>query len=360
MKRKAVTIKDVAAAAGVSRQTVSRVLNDENLVAEITRANVRAAIRELGFQPNAMARGLASRRTFTLGLLTADFSDYTHARVIEGAEAEARGQGFLIFVSGADHSADGEPLSSSPLLNQRQAEGLLIVYHGSDRDTYCIFNHISPSLPTVTIGYAPHRNGIVSVGIANYEGAFHATRHLFSLGHRCIVHISGPVQMYASQERRSGYTAALCEAGIAPSDSWVARADWSSSGGYRAALQLLDQAPGLTAVFVQNDRMAMGALQALREQGRRVPDDVAVVGFDNIPSSQYFDPPLTTVHQPSYELGRLGARLLIDLINERPVPESPIRLATELVVRRSCGAQPSLTHDPGNLHRTRGGDVQRQ
>jgi LacI family repressor for deo operon, udp, cdd, tsx, nupC, and nupG len=338
MKRKRVTIKDVAARAGVSRQTVSRVLNDEGVVADATRTRVSEAINELGYRPSAIARSLVSQRTFSLAVLTADFGDYTHARIIEGAEAEAREHGYLIFVSGADHGPYGEPLCCSPILSQHHAEGLFIVYHGSDQDNYEIFEHIPRDLPIVTVGYAPGHDSIVTVGIANYQGAFQATQHLLKLGHSRIAHITGPMQMYASQERRRGYEAALQEAGATPEDWWVATGDWSSSSGYRATLELLGRDCHFTALFVQNDRMAMGALQALREHQLRVPEDVAVVGFDNIPSTPYFDPPLTTIHQPSYDLGRTGARLLIDLINGEPPPSAPIRLGTKLVMGRSCGA----------------------
>lgn len=348
MKRKRVTIKDVAARAGISRQTVSRVLNNGDVVAETTRARVLAAIGELGYRPSAIARSLVSQRTYTLGLLTADFSDYTHARIIEGAEAEAREHGYLIFVSGAEHSPDGEPLCCSPILTQHYAEGLLIVYHGSDRDRHAIFEDVSSDLPVVTIGYARDRAGIVAIGISNYEGARQATQHLLGLGHRRIAHITGPLQMYASQERRLGYLEALQEAGITPKDAWLAMGDWSSSSGYQATQQLLDEAPGFTALFVQNDRMAMGALQALREHHLRIPQDVAVVGFDNIPSSLYFDPPLTTLHQPSYELGRAGARLLIDMIDGHPAPSAPLRLETRLIIRHSCGAHSPVPAEPGS------------
>lgn len=338
MKRKRVTIKDVAAEAGVSRQTVSRVLNDKGEVAVETRARVQAAINALGYRPSAIARSLVSQRTHVLGLLTANFSDYTHARIIEGAEAEAREQGYLIFVSGAEHSLDGEPLSS-PLLGQHRAEGLFIVYQGTDSDRYTIFDDISRDLPLVTIGYAPDHEDVVAVGIDNREGARRATWHLLNLGHCRIAHITGPIQMYASQERQRGYTDALGEAGITPEDAMVASSDWSSAGGYCATSQLIDRGGNFTALFVQNDRMALGALQAFREHGLRVPQDVAVVGFDDIPSAPYFDPPLTTVHQPSYKLGQIGIRFLIDLINGQPAPTEPVRLETKLVIRRSCGAQ---------------------
>jgi LacI family transcriptional regulator len=346
MKRKRVTIEDVAAKAGVSRQTVSRVLNDEGVVAEETRARVLGTIRELGYRPSAIARSLVSQRTYTLGLLTADFSDYTHARIIEGAEAEAREHGYLIFVSGADHGLFGEPLCCAPILSQHYAEGLLIVYSGSDQDCYEVFEHIPSDLPIVTIGYAPDREQIETVGIANYRGAYQATQHLLDLGHRCIAHITGPIHMYSSQERRHGYAAALEQAGVTPQDDWVVCGDWSSGSGYQAVLHLLERGLDFTALFVQNDRMAMGALQALREHQLCVPQDVAVVGFDDIPSSLYFDPPLTTLQQPSYELGRVGTRLLIDLVSGQPVPSEPIRLETRLVVRRSCG-----TYTPSTIER---------
>lgn len=338
MKRKRATIEDVAALAGISRQTVSRVLNDRGKVADETHARVLAAIQELDYRPDATARGLASRRTYILGIVTADFSDYTHARVIEGAEAEAREHGYLTFVSGAEHGPDGEPLRSS-LLSQHRAEGLLIVYHGSNRDSHVIFKDIPGDLPVVTVGYAQNRENVVTVGIANYQAARQATEHLLGLGHRHVAHITGPPKMYESQERRLGYTDALQEAGITPEDSWVAAGDWSSTSGYRATLKLLDRRPGFTALFAQNDRMAMGVLQALHERGLRVPQDVAVVGFDDIPSTPYFAPPLTTIHHPSYEVGRTSARLLIGMINGRPVPSTPIRLETRLIIRRSCSAQ---------------------
>lgn len=338
MKRKRATIEDVAALAGVSRQTVSRVLNDKDLVAEETRTRVLAAIEELDYRPNATARSLASRRTYVLGIVAADLSDYTHARIIEGAEAEAREQGYMIFVSGAEHSSVGEPLHS-PLLSQHRIEGLFVVYHGGGCDSYTILEDVPRDLLIVTIGYAPSRRDVVTIGITNYQGAHQAVEHLLGLGHRRIAHITGPAAMYESQERRLGYTEALQEAGVQPEDSWVAAGDWSSASGYRATLELLDRGVGFTALFVQNDRMAMGTLQALRERGLEIPQDIAVVGFDDIPSARYFCPPLTTVHHPFYELGQTGIRLLIELVNGQPISPDSNRLDTRLVVRQSCGAQ---------------------
>lgn len=338
--KKQVTIYDVARAAGVSRQTVSRAINDKGEISPATKKRVMDVIQELGYRPSAIARSMVSQRTRVLGILTADFSDYTHARIIEGVEAEAREHGYTIFISGAEHSPVGEPLSS-PLLSQHRAEGLFIVYHGADCDSYAIFQDIPSDLPVVTIGYAANRENVVTFGIANYEGARQATEHMLGLGHRRIAHITGPPALYESLERRLGYTEALQDAGIKPKDSWVASGDWSNAGGYNATLELLDSSPGFTALFVQNDRMAMGAFRALRERGMRIPHDVAVVGFDNIPSAPYFTPPLTTIHHPLYEVGQTGARLLIDLTNGRSTPSSPIRLDTELVIRHSCGARDS-------------------
>ncbi len=336
LKRQRTTIKDVAARAGVSYQTVSRVLNDKGEVSDETRQRVQTAIDDLNYRPSAIARSLVSQRTHVLGLFTADFSDYTHARIIEAAEAEARRQGYLIFISGGERSPDGEPLSS-PLLSQHQTEGLLIVYHGSERDTGALFDHVSADLPVVTIGYGRGRPHVVSCGIANVQGARLATEHLLSLGRRRIALISGPRQFYASQERLAGYAEALEAAGLAVDRLLTGAGDWTSASGYTAMLRLLDRA-AFDAVFVQNDRMAMGALQALRERGLRVPDDIAVVGFDDIPSTPYFDPPLTTVHQPTYELGQVAVQTLIDLTHGETPPAEPIRLATHLVVRQSSGA----------------------
>lgn len=338
MNRKKTTIEDVAARAGISRQTVSRVLNDRGVVARETRARVLAAIKALDYRPNASARSLASRRTYLLGILTADLSDYTHARILEGAETAAREHGYLMFISGAERSLTGEPLHSR-LLSQHQAEGLFIIYHGADCDSYLIFDDIPRDLPVVTIGYAQDRGNVVKVGIANSQAARWATEHLLRLGHRRIAHITGPQEMYESQERRLGYVEALRQAGVVPEDCWVAVGDWSSASGYRAVLELLDRSPGFTALFAQNDRMALGALQALRKSGLQVPQDVAVVGFDDIPLAAYFAPPLTTVHHPFYEVGSRGAGLLIDLIDGLPAPSAPVHLETELVIRCSCGAR---------------------
>ena len=340
MKRKRTTIEDVAALAGVSRQTVSRVLNNPDSVADETRARVLAVIEKLNYRPSASARSLASRRTFILGILTADLSDYTHARIIEGTEAEARKHGYMTFVSGAEGSPLGEPLHSS-LLSQHRAEGLFIVYHGADCDNHAIFEDIPNGLPVVSIGYARHRENVTTLGIANYGGARQATAHLLSLGHRRIAHITGSPEMYESQERQLGYAEALQEAGVAPDGTLTAAGDWSSASGYGATLELVDHDSGFTALFAQNDRMAMGAIRALHERGLRVPEDVAVVGFDDIPAAPYFCPSLTTVHHPFYKVGQAGARLLIDLINGQPVRSNPICLETKLVIRQSCGAQGS-------------------
>ncbi|MFN8457317.1 MAG: LacI family DNA-binding transcriptional regulator, partial [Anaerolineae bacterium] len=330
-------MRDVAHRAGVSIKTVSRVVNDEADIAETTRQRVIAAVEELGYQPNAIARSLVSRRTNSLGVLTADFGDYTHARIIEGAEAEAREQGYLMFIGTAEHSSDGEPLRS-PLLGQHRFEGLFVVYHGTDHDTHEIFDYISPNLPIVTIGYAANRKNTTAISITNCEGAREATEHLLNLGRRRIAHITGPANMYECHERRRGYLEALQAAGIVPDEAWIAAGDWSDASGYQAAQALLKRQLGFTALFVQNDRMALGAMCALNEHGLHIPDDVAVVGFDDIPSAAYFIPPLTTIYQPTYELGRMGIRLLIDRINGRPVPANLIRLPTRLVIRSSCGA----------------------
>lgn len=336
-KRARTTIEDVAAMAGVSRQTVSRVLNRRGSVAAETRTAVLAAIKALDYLPNASARSLASRRSYVLGILSARLSDYTHARIIEGAEAEAREKGYLTFVSGTKHSPLGEPLSS-PLLSQQHVEGVLIVYHGAQVDTRGIFKDIPLGLPIVTIGYAADHEGVVSCGIAGSEAARQATTHLLKLGHRRIAHITGPRDMFDSQERLLGYREALQEAAIPVDETLIAVGDWSSASGYHRTLELLERGSGFSGLFCQNDVMAMGALQALRERGIDVPTEVAVVGFDDIPLAPYSAPPLTTVHHPLLEIGQTSARVLIDLIEGRPPPARPILLEAGLVVRRSCGA----------------------
>jgi DNA-binding LacI/PurR family transcriptional regulator len=326
----------VARLAGVSRQTVSRVLHESAQVAADTRARVLEVISELDYQPDPVARSLVRRRTYILGILISGFTGYTRDRILAGAEEEARERGFNLFIFGAESGPVGEPVHCS-LIHAQRYEGLFILYRGARSDTLRIFDDIPARVPIATIGYAFDRPGVMLVKTDDHGGARLAAQHLLSLGHRRIVHIAGPAERIDVAERIDGYRAALRDSGIEPRPDWVLHGDWSPERSYELTLGLFRRGADFTAVTAQSDLMALGAIRAIKDSGRHVPGDVAVVGYDDIDIGRFVDPPLTTIHQPIYEMGRTGIRVLVERIEGRRGEGGSVRLSTQLVVRASAG-----------------------
>ena len=320
---------DVARLAGVSHQTVSRVLNDHPNVRPQTRSSVLAAISELGYRPNAAARTLVTRRTRTLGVISFDTTLYGPASMLHGIEAAARHSWFV-------------SIASLPALDRRSVLGAIDRLLGQGVEGIIV---IAPKMsavaargrdagvPVVAMGCGTSAR-ITAAAVDNAAGAALATRYLLDLGHRTVHHVAGPATWLDAQERLSGWRRALREA-RAPEPE-VTAGDWSSASGYRIGHQLAAD-PDVTAVFCGNDHMALGLLRALAEEGRRVPGDISVVGFDDIPESAYFLPPLTTVRQDFGELGRRALGLLVDMISGRQPPGSCLRIPPHLVARASAG-----------------------
>ncbi len=332
-----ITIQDVADAAGVSRQTVSRVINSKPDVAEETRRRIWQIIEELGYQPSALARGLASKRTKTLGLITADFSDYFFTQVIIGAEAEARKHGYFFMLSSTERNPDDEP-EYLRLLTEWQVDGVLFARPSTEDDSRHIVSLIRRGVPLVTTAYWLPGEELTVVDVDNVDGGRRATQHLIQLGHREIGMITGPADWRSVHDRTAGYKQALEGAKISLGERHIEVGDWSYQGGYGAMIRLLGEAPEITALFAQNDRMAIGAMRALREAGRKIPDDVAIVGYDDIPVAAYSEPPLTTMCQPMQEVGETAVRLLIRSIEEPDTERKEVLLRTELVQRETCGS----------------------
>jgi LacI family transcriptional regulator len=332
-----VTIRDVAAAAGVSYQTVSRVINDRPDVADETRRRVQQVIGELGYQPSAIARGLVSKRTYTLGLITADFSDFFFTQVIVGAEAEARKHDYFFMLCSTERNLSDEP-EYLRLLTERQVDGILFARPSTEEDSRHILALVRRGAPLVTTAYHLPGEPLTVVDVDNVDGGLKATQCLIDAGHHRIGMITGPPNWKSVKDRAEGYRLALKRANIPPDASHIEHGDWSYEGGYAAMGRLLGKAPHVTAFFAQNDRMAIGAMRAVREAGRSIPDDVAIVGYDDVPAAAYSHPPLTTIRQPMQEVGEIATRKLIELIDDPDTEREEILLKTELVRRGSCGS----------------------
>jgi len=328
------TIKDVAARVGVSRQTVSRVINDKGEVSTETRARVLAAVEELGYRPSAVARSMVAGRTCTLGCISPNLTDYTFASIIQSAQAEARRQGYFILTGSAPTEADVEPLLEEML--HRQVDGLLVINPRADDRYHHFLPLVEKGMAMVYLSNTPQGEPVSSVRCDDHEGGYQATRYLIDLGHTAIATIVGPDNEECTLDRLAGHRQALAQAGLDFDLALTASGDWSATSGYEAIQRLLARGQPFSAVFAQNDRMAVGAIRALREAERQVPDDVSVIGFDDIPLASYFDPPLTTLHQPMEESGRRAACLLIETIRNPDRPPEQVLTHARLIERASC------------------------
>jgi LacI family transcriptional regulator len=331
---KRATIDRVAREAGVSTQTVSRVLNNRPDVSPATRARIQEVMLRLGYQPNAMARSLASRRTRTLGLITADFSDYFFTQVIAGAEAEARKHNYLFMLGSTERNVEDEP-AYIRLLSERHVEGLLFARPSTEPDHQRLLDLIRAGVPVVTSAYHLPGEPLAVVDVDNALGGRLAARHFLDSGHRRIAMIRGPAGWKSVQDRAAGFHGELQTAALELGEGLVGAGDWSYASGYQALRQLLAGGAPFTALFAHNDQMAIGAMRALREAGKRIPQDVAVVGFDDIPAAEYAEPPLTTIRQPMREVGAVAARLLIQSIEQDEPPRGEVLLQPELIRRES-------------------------
>jgi LacI family transcriptional regulator len=331
------TIEHIATLAEVSRSTVSRVLNNHPSVRPTVRERVLQVIREQNYAPQAAARSLASARTDTIGLLiprsaAVSLRDPFIASMIQSLfEASAR-QGYFVML--AMLTADMEPGFYERILRSRHFDG--VIMFSTDIDDPILPLLIKDGGPMVLIGRHPYFLNVTSVDVENREGAREAVAHLIRLGHRRIGVINGQLQMEAAQARRDGYKQALLEAGIAIDPELMVEGFYSEAAAHQAMLKLLDLPRPPTAVFAASDSMAIGALHAVRNRGLGVPDEIALIGYDDLPLAAYATPPLTSVHQPISDMGAHAVRLLVEQIRGQG-PGTSVRLAAHLVVRGSCG-----------------------
>lgn len=349
--RKRPTVIEVAKRAGVSQTTVSFVLNDvpEANISEATRRKVIAAATELGYVPHASARRLKTGRSYMLGLVVCEAEhlqvDAFVPQVLYGMNAVARERGFGVLVETVANI--GDPAIGRGLINARQVDALAVL-NPRERDLP-VMARLERHLPLVDIGlagYEPPPSG--QLGPAE-RAAQAATAHLIALGHRRIAHIAfAPPSYTAAAQRASGYARALTEHGLTARPDYLVHADFSAISGYQATQQLLALPEPPTAVFAGNDTIAFGVLKALKEAGLRAPEEVAVVGYDDIPLAAFADPPLTTMHTDPVGFGKRAADLLIKRV-EGDRSASTIEVSPPvLVIRESCGAESSQTPATGS------------
>ncbi len=328
------SIKEVALKAGVSIATVSRVLNDKGPVAVETRTRILAAIEQLRYVPHGAARSLITNQTDTIGVLLPDFYGEFFSEVIRGIDLAARRSGFHVLISGF-HSDRAEIEAVLRALRGR-VDGLIVL--SPDVDAQGLHRNLPETLPVVLLNTPVDGTAFDAINLDNHGGAFAMVRHLAGLGHRRIALIRGPEENADARERLRGYRDALRAEGIEPSDALELGGDFSEESGYAAGQRLLALTPRPTAVFAANDSMAIGCLFALREAGARVPDDMALAGFDDIPIARYLTPSLSSVHVPIAELGmRAMERLLHAVESKNGHQRRQETVATTLAVRASCG-----------------------
>lgn len=331
------TLEEIARHAGVSRSTVSRVMNGHPNVDQATRARVLSVVESLNYQPNMAARSLAAGHTRILGLaiptgVSTLFTDPYFPLLIQGitSACNALNHSVMLWI--------GEPEYERHTIRQILQGGLIdgVILASALMDDPILAALINRGLPFVLIGRHVADDGVSYVDVDNMNSSREMVAYLLRLGHERVATIAGPKNMIAGADRLQGYMLALRDRRLAHNPDLVVESDFTEEGGHRAMLQLLPHAPD--AVFVASDAMAVGALRALREAGKRVPEDVAVAGFDDIPMSARTDPPLTTVRQPILRMGVVAAEALIDLISHPDRQPKRIILPTELVIRGSCGS----------------------
>jgi len=338
-RKKRVTIKDVAQAAGVSTQTVSRVMNKFPYVSDETRKHVEAVVEELGYHPSTLARSLIQQRSYTLGIVTFGLKYIGPARTLNGITAKADELGYMLLMKELDNFETKTINDVIDSLLARQVDGILWAAPEIDDNRDWLDERIEKiAVPVLFISMRP-RSGINSVATDNFQGALMAMQHLLDCGRKNIGHIAGPLDWWEARERKRGWCESLEVAGFEASENHWAKGNWSSPSGEKAFIQLLETFPEMDAVFVANDQMALSVLRESCRRGINIPEQLAVVGFDNIPESAYFYPSLTTISQDFHMLGELAVQNVVEMIQARQ--ENKIAVAksvfmqTTLIVRES-------------------------
>jgi len=338
-RRKRITIKDVAQAAGVSTQTVSRVMNKFSYVSEETRQRVESVVEELNYRPSTLARSLIQQRSYTLGVVTFGLKYIGPSRTLNGVADKADELGYMLLMKELDNFDINSIDDVIDSLLARQVDGIIwVAPEIGDNHSWLDERLEKIPVPVLFLAMQP-RDGISSIATDNYQGGVLAVQHLLDCGRKKIGHISGPMSWWEADERKRGWRETLTKAGLDAPESHCTEGNWSSASGELAFIQLLESFPDLDAVFVANDQMSLGVLGEAHRQNIKIPEQLAVIGFDNLPESAYFYPSLTTISQDLQMLGERSVQYVVEMIQARQGNQSVIAqsrfIQPTLIVRES-------------------------
>jgi len=335
---KRITLKQIAQEVGVSVMTVSRALNNRENVDQNTRQRILKTAKRLGYRPNHIAKSLVLRKTFTIGVVIPEITHSFFPEVIRGIEEVSYNAGYQLILT---HSAEDFEREKKAILTleTKRVDGILISTAETVQDFSLYQEFLEFNFPMVFFDRCVNGIGATCVSINDEESAYMITRHLIEHGYKKIAHLSGPAKVSIGLARLNGFRRALQESGIEVKEEWIVGSGFHESGGYTAMQSLLNRSPQdrPRAVVAVNDPAAFGAMQAIQEANLRIPEDIAIVGFSDDIRAPLMPTPLTTIRQPAYEVGKISAQKLLDIIEGRQKEPQEIVIPTRIIFRRSCG-----------------------
>lgn len=327
------TMKDIARLVGVSTSTVSHVINKSRFVSDEIAERVNNAAQQLNYAPSALARSLKMNRTKTIGMLVTTSTNPFFGEVVKGVERSCYHQGYNLILCNTEGDNQRMKASINTLL-QKRVDGLLLMCSTLEGERLDVFDRY-PDIPIVVMDWGPILFASDKIQDNSLQGGYMAAKHLIECGHKEIGCITGPLIRHQAQMRYEGYKRALAEAGIAMNPDWIVESDFECEGGYQAFEKLYQRGKLPSALFVSNDMMAMGVIQAASQRGLRVPDDLSLIGYDDVHIAKFMTPALTTIHQPKYRLGKAAVDTLLYRLENPDTTAQVVQLEPTLVVRNS-------------------------
>ncbi|ELT7225201.1 substrate-binding domain-containing protein [Vibrio cholerae] len=327
------TMKDIARLAGVSTSTVSHVINKSRFVSDEIAERVNNAAQQLNYAPSALARSLKMNRTKTIGMLVTTSTNPFFGEVVKGVERSCYHQGYNLILCNTEGDNQRMKASINTLL-QKRVDGLLLMCSTLEGERLDVFDRY-PDIPVVVMDWGPILFASDKIQDNSLQGGYMAAKHLIECGHKEIGCITGPLIRHQAQMRYEGYKRALAEAGIAINPDWIVESDFECEGGYNAFEKLCERGKLPSALFVCNDMMAMGVIQAANQRGLRIPDDLSLIGYDDVHIAKFMTPALTTIHQPKYRLGKAAIDTLLYRLENPDTTAQVVQLEPTLVVRNS-------------------------